>query len=146
MGGGVFLNFHEIYIHIGRVDILPNKVYYCFIFIICNDAIGARRITKLMALAYRNMFYPIRHMPSTEEARILSSQIYEKVLESPQERRNKTKDLLKAGDLEKRGLYDEEELNFLIESILTENDLREVAGRTLCALLHKQPYGIPIVF
>mgnify|MGYP001320400329 CR=1 FL=1 len=93
-----------------------------------------------MALAYRNMFYPIRHMPSTEEARILSSQIFEKVMESPAERRTKTRELLKSGDLEKRGLYDEEELNYLIELISTENDLREAAGKAICSLLHHQPY------
>lgn len=52
-----------------------------------------------MALAYRNMFYPLRHIPNDEEARILNIQIYERATDSPGERKGKTREMLKSGEL-----------------------------------------------
>ena len=45
---------------------------------------------------------------------------------------------------EKRGLYDEEELNCLIELVANEGELREIAAKALCKLLHSQPYVLEI--
>jgi hypothetical protein len=58
-----------------------------------------RHVTRLMALAYRNMFYPLRHIPSEEEARILNIQIYERATDSTVERKVKTREMLKSGEL-----------------------------------------------
>lgn len=60
---------------------------------------NCRHVTRLMALAYRNMFYPLRHIPSEEEARILNIQIYERATDSPGERKAKTREMLKSGEL-----------------------------------------------
>jgi hypothetical protein len=59
-----------------------------------------------MALAYRNMLYPIRHLPSSDEARILNVQIYEKVSETPAERKARAKEGLRSGELS-TSYYDE---------------------------------------
>eukprot|EP01122_Echinamoeba_exundans_P014271 TRINITY_DN6425_c0_g1_i1.p1 TRINITY_DN6425_c0_g1~~TRINITY_DN6425_c0_g1_i1.p1 ORF type:complete len:771 (+),score=146.46 TRINITY_DN6425_c0_g1_i1:137-2449(+) len=98
-----------------------------------------KHVTRLMALAYRNMFYPLRHIPSEEEARILNIQIYERATDSTVERKAKTREMLKSGELEKRGLYYEDELTALVELAGTPNDLQQQAAKALALFLHGTP-------
>lgn len=89
-----------------------------------------------MALAYRNMIYPMRHLPSRDEYEILNSQIFDKVSESIGERKNIMRELITSEKITKRGLYNEDELNFLIELIETENDIRILAAKSLASLIN----------
>ena len=98
-----------------------------------------RMITRHMSLAYRNMFYPMKHLPSPEEAKILTAQLLEKTAESPGERRNRTREMLINGELVKRGLYVEDELRFLIEMVEHEGELRKLAAKALAYFVHSPP-------
>jgi serine/threonine protein kinase len=85
------------------------------------------------------MFYPMKHLPSPEEAKILTAQLSEKTSESPGERRNRTREMLINGELVKRGLYVEDELRFLIDMIEQEGELRKVAAKALAHFVHSPP-------
>lgn len=98
-----------------------------------------RLITRHMSIAYRNMLYPMKHLASLEEAKILTAQLLEKITETPAERRHRVREMLLNGELIKRGLYVEEELRFLIEMIETENELRRTAAKTLAHFVHSPP-------
>lgn len=99
-----------------------------------------------MALAYRNMVYPMRHLPSKDEYEILNGQIFDKVSESIGERKNIIRELIVSEKITKRGLYNEEELNFLIELIESENDLRKLAAKSLASLINNDMRYILIYF
>ena len=92
-----------------------------------------------MSLAYRNMFYPMKHLASPDEAKILTAQLTDKGSESPGERRNRTREMLLNGELLKRGLYVEEELKYLIDMIETEGELRRTAAKALSHFVHSPP-------
>lgn len=97
-------------------------------------------VTRHMSLAYRNMFYPMKHLASAQEAKILTSQLQDKSTgDSPTERRARTRDMLVNGELKRRGLYTEDELRYLIELIETESDLRRTAATVLAHFLHDSP-------
>ena len=90
-----------------------------------------------MALAYRNIVYPMRHLPSKDEYEILNGQIFDKVTESIGEKKNVIRELIVSGKITKRGLYNEDELNYLVELIESENDLRHTAAKALASLINK---------
>lgn len=92
-----------------------------------------------MSVAYRNMFYPMKHLASPEEAKILTSQLVDKSTETPAERRVRTREMLLNGELIKRGLYVEDELKFLVEMIETEGDLRPHAAKALAHFVQSTP-------
>jgi len=98
-----------------------------------------RLITRHMSLAYRNMLYPMKHLASPEEAKILTAQLSDKGTETPGERRNRTREMLLNGELLRRGLYVEEELKFLIDMIETEGELRRTAAKALAHFVHSPP-------
>lgn len=93
-----------------------------------------------MSLAYRNMFYPMKHLASAQEAKILTSQLQDKsTADNPTERKSRTRDMLANGELKRRGLYTEDELRYLIELIETDNDMRRTAATVLAHFLHDSP-------
>ena len=86
------------------------------------------------------MFYPMKHLASAQEAKILTTQLQDKsTADNPTERRSRTRDMLVNGELKRRGLYTEDELRYLIELIETENDLRRTAATVLSHFLHNSP-------
>lgn len=90
-----------------------------------------------MALAYRNLLFPRKHLPSREEAEILNNQIHEKISDSVADRKHKFRDIISnTNELKKRGVHSIDELNYLIELIEVENDLRETAAYALASLIN----------
>jgi len=124
------------------LNVLPEPPFAacgCPTCLVCLESALNRLITRHMSIAYRNMLYPMKHLASPEEAKILTAQLLEKTTETPAERRHRMREMLLNGELIKRGLYVEEELRFLIEMIETENDVRRTAAKTLSHFVHSSP-------
>lgn len=118
---------------------LPTFVGYC-LSLSPVTLTYSRLVTKHMSLAYRNMFYPMKHLASTQEAKILTGQLNDKsTADTPAERRNRTREMLVNGELKRRGLYTEEELRYLIELVEGESELRSTAALVLAHFLHNTP-------
>lgn len=88
------------------------------------------------------MFYSMKHLPSIDEAKILKNQLFEKGIESLGERKNRIKELLRNGEISLRGLYNEDELAFLIEIIESGTDMKGKAAEAIAFFIHHSPYVI----
>jgi serine/threonine protein kinase len=98
-----------------------------------------RQATRQMSLAYKSIFYPLKRLPTPEETKLIDTLLFEKLPRSPKDKKEEIRTMLTSGQLLTRGIYNEEELTYLVGWMEEESELRLPAAKALASFLHKSP-------